>query len=206
MIEAAFLFLVMVVLISLSGVLMPGPNMAVVIGRGVGDRFAGARVSVGHAMVEVPLIVALFLGFDSLRNTDVITVIAILGGSLLIITGLQALRDRHQVLRVAASRGGSTVALGVITSVSNPYWWLWWATIGAALIASGTAFGTWMLPAFIIAHLGVDLVCLQGISMTMSATADRLDPGWLKWAAMVSGGIMLFFGAYFLSDGLLSLI
>lgn len=206
MTDGALLFLMMVVLISLSGVLMPGPNMAVVIGRGVGDRFAGARVSIGHAFVEIPLIAALFLGFDQLNNPDVITVIAILGGSLLVITGLQALRDRHQALQVAASRGGSTIALGAITSVSNPYWWLWWATVGAALIATGTSFGLWMLPAFIFFHIGVDLVCYQGISMTMSATADRVDSGWLKWAAIVSGGIMLFFGVYFLSDGLLSLI
>ncbi len=185
---------------------MPGPTMAAVIGRGVGDRFAGARVSLGHAMVEIPLIAALFLGFDQLNNPDVITVIAVLGGSLLIITGLQALRDRHTIMKVAASSGGSTVALGVITSVSNPYWWLWWATVGAALIATGTTFGLWMLPTFIVVHLSVDLLCLQGISMTMSATADRVNSGRLKWAAIVSGGIMLFFGVYFLSDGLLSLI
>ncbi len=206
MLDGPLAFLVMVMLISLSGVLVPGPNMAVVIGRGVGDRFAGARVSVGHAVAEIPLIIALFLGLEALGDPDVITAIAVLGGSILILTGHQALRNRHQALQVAASGGGSTVMLGFLTSVSNPYWWLWWATVGAVLVASGTAFGLWMLPAFIIVHIGVDLVCYQVISMTMSATAERVDSGWLKWAALVSGGIMVSFGVYFLLSGLSSLI
>lgn len=199
-------FLAMVVLISLSGVLVPGPNMAVVIGRGVGDRFAGARVSLGHAVAELPLIVALFLGLEALGDPDVITVIAVIGGSILIVTGMQTLRDRHRVLRVAAQGEGSTVALGFLTSVSNPYWWLWWATVGAALITTAVSFGIWMLPAFMLVHIGVDLLCYQVVSMTMSATAERVDSAWLKWAAIVSGGIMLTFGVYFLTDGLSALI
>lgn len=206
MLDGPLAFLAMVILISLSGVLVPGPNMAVVIGRGVGDRFAGARVSVGHAVAEIPLIIALFLGLEALGDPDVITAIAVLGGSILILTGYQALRNRHRALQVAASGGGSTVMLGFLTSISNPYWWLWWATVGAVLVASGTAFGLWMLPAFIIVHIGVDLVCYQVISMTMSATAERVDSGWLKWAALVSGGIMVSFGVYFLLSGLSSLI
>lgn len=206
MLESAAVFLGAVALITLSGTLVPGPNMAVVIGRGAGDRLAGARVTLGHMVAEVPLITALFLGLDAFLTGSLFTAIAILGGGVLIYSGAAALRDRHRALEVSAEGSGSTVMLGFLTSVSNPYWWIWWATIGAVLVVTGASFGIWMLPAFIAVHVGSDLVCYLAISMTLSASADRVDPKWTRYMATLAGGIMLAFGLYFLGDGLLSLI
>ena len=50
---AVFLFKAFV--ISLSGVLAPGPMTAAAVGHGVRSRHAGALMAVGHAVVEFPL-------------------------------------------------------------------------------------------------------------------------------------------------------
>ena len=47
-----YLFFVSVVLISLSGVLMPGPLFAVTLKKAAKSKTAGALIAVGHGIVE----------------------------------------------------------------------------------------------------------------------------------------------------------
>jgi len=204
--QSALAFLGTVVLISLSGVLVPGPNMAVVISRGAMDRLAGTRVSLGHAFAELPLICAVFLGVDALDNDTLLTAVAILGGAVLIYTGIKTINNPDRSPNPSASGGHSTATLGFMTSVSNPYWWLWWATVGATLIATGVSFGLWMLPLFAATHISVDLICYQTISSLMSAASGKADSRWIKLAALIGGGIMLLFGIYFLGDGVMTFL
>ena len=56
-------FLLEAVLVSLSGVMAPGPITAVTIGKGSDSPHAGALVAVGHGIVEFPLMIAIFYGF-----------------------------------------------------------------------------------------------------------------------------------------------
>ena len=50
-----YLFLASVLLISLSGVLMPGPLFAVTVRKAAKSKFSGALIAVGHGIVEFPL-------------------------------------------------------------------------------------------------------------------------------------------------------
>jgi len=54
------LFLVSAVGISLTGVMLPGPMTAATIAKGYSDRNAGALIAIGHAVIEIPLIVAIY--------------------------------------------------------------------------------------------------------------------------------------------------
>ncbi|GAH55236.1 unnamed protein product, partial [marine sediment metagenome] len=56
------LFLFSAVGISLTGVMLPGPLTAATIAKGYGDKNAGALIAVGHAVIEIPLIAAIYLG------------------------------------------------------------------------------------------------------------------------------------------------
>ena len=55
-------FLIQTILISLSGVMAPGPITAVTIGKGSVSPYAGALVAVGHGIVEFPLMAAVYFG------------------------------------------------------------------------------------------------------------------------------------------------
>ena len=82
-------FLVDTVLISLSGVMAPGPVTAVTVGKGSESPHAGALVAIGHGIVEFPLIALIFLGFGRLFNMLYVkTAIALVGGALLIYMGI----------------------------------------------------------------------------------------------------------------------
>ena len=54
------MFLASVLLISLSGVLMPGPLFAVTIQKAAKSKISGALIAVGHGIVEFPLMFAIF--------------------------------------------------------------------------------------------------------------------------------------------------
>ena len=56
-------FLVKVAGISLSGVMMPGPVFAVTVAKSYKSRFAGIKIALGHALVEIPLMLLIYFGF-----------------------------------------------------------------------------------------------------------------------------------------------
>ena len=92
-----YLFLASVLLISLSGVLMPGPLFAVTLKKAAKSKSAGALIAVGHGIVEFPL---MFLIFFALSQFDIPTIVQVavglVGGLLMIFMGVQAFRNRHK--------------------------------------------------------------------------------------------------------------
>ena len=62
-------FLVSAVAISLSGVIAPGPVTAATLAAGARHRHAGVMIALGHAIVEVPLILLLVGGVASILDS-----------------------------------------------------------------------------------------------------------------------------------------
>ena len=54
---ALLLFLFQVVLISMSGVMQPGPVTAATVSIGAENKYAGLLIAVGHGIVEFPLMI-----------------------------------------------------------------------------------------------------------------------------------------------------
>ena len=65
MIEIIY-FLSSVALITLSGALMPGPVLAVVVRNAPRNRWAGIETAAGHGLIELPLVILIALGFEKL--------------------------------------------------------------------------------------------------------------------------------------------
>ncbi|MFA7486297.1 MAG: lysine transporter LysE, partial [Phycisphaerae bacterium] len=55
-------FLITVFVISLSGVLAPGPVTTAAIALGSRNKFAGFLIGIGHVIVELPVIIILIFG------------------------------------------------------------------------------------------------------------------------------------------------
>lgn len=206
MVEAA-LYLGIVALISLSGVMAPGPLLATAICKGYQDPKAGARIALGHALIEVPLIVAIFLGLGVILQNDAVFIfVGLVGGGILIYMGADLLRSRNKSIEVCDESKGKVVTSGFVMTAANPYWLIWWATAGAALVAGAVAFGWVMLPLFIIVHISVDLIWYLAVSYSVNRSKDLWASKWHKWLFIASGGIMLFFGAYFILSATVKLI
>ena len=89
------LFLFSVVIISLSGVMMPGPVMAVTIAKGRKSGNAGALIALGHGIIEIPLMVIIYLGFAQFFTDDAVRrLIGLIGGLMLGYMGIQMFKVR----------------------------------------------------------------------------------------------------------------
>ena len=60
MITDFYLFLTSVVLVSLSGVMTPGPLFAVTVAKSLKGKISGVLISFGHGVVEFPLMFLIY--------------------------------------------------------------------------------------------------------------------------------------------------
>src|SRR3989304_9312931 len=89
-----------VVVISLSGVMMPGPMFAMTVAKSYRIPWAGAQVSLGHAVIEVPLILLIYFGFAGFfQNGTVQLVLSLLGGGMIVWMGISMFRARAEVVQ-----------------------------------------------------------------------------------------------------------
>jgi threonine/homoserine/homoserine lactone efflux protein len=200
------LFLSEAIVISLSGVMAPGPITAVAIGRGSRSLRAGPLVAIGHGIVEFPVMAAVALGVGRFLETrSVQAAIGATGAAVLALLGVGMLRLAPRRSEVTAAPDRSPLAAGVLLSLANPYFLIWWATIGAALIARSLAFGLAGLAAFGVAHWLCDFLWCSALS-TLSFRGSRFFGGKTQRAVfMVCGAALLVFAVRLMIDAVTSL-
>jgi len=206
MIDSALLFLASVAAITVSGAFMPGPLFAATIAKSYNDPRAGIKVTAGHAAVEVPLIIAIFLGFDFIfKDQTIFACIGFVGGIILMYMGVSELRARKSIVQ-ENDYGQGSFATGIVTTITNPYWIFWWATVGATLVTSAIAFGLIILPLFIATHLAVDLGWNHFVATTIHRSKGLWDRRWHEYLILGAAIIMIFFALYFLFSSITTLV
>ncbi len=136
------LFLLSVFAISTTGAMMPGPVTALTVALGSRHRAAGALIAVGHGLIEVPVILLIYFGLASFMDLDPVRIsIGIVGGAVLLWMALRLFRNTPAVPGAQAEQAHGSVIAGLALTVANPYFFVWWATVGAALIVSARDFG-----------------------------------------------------------------
>ena len=147
------LFLGSVIAISLTGVMMPGPVTAVTITKGAHRKGAGALVALGHGIVELPLIVLLYFGFARFfERTEVIVPVGLVGGLVLFWMAINMLRVKPLAFSEHRDAPHGSLVAGLVTTVSNPYFFLWWASVGVLLLSDAQAFGVTGVAAMGVTH------------------------------------------------------
>ena len=63
--------------------------------------------------------------------------IGLVGGLFLIFLGIRMIQKRRNKESVKTAFPYHSFVAGVVTTISNPYFIIWWATVGASLIISG---------------------------------------------------------------------
>jgi len=193
-------FLIEVVVISLSGVMVPGPVTAAAIGMGTRSRYAGALIAVGHGVVEFPLMILIVLGVGRiLKLPTAQIVIGLAGGIFLLIMAIQMLKS----LRSAEKQQGKVtksapVLAGIILSAGNPYFLVWWATVGLTLATTATGIGIWAFAVFAIVHWLCDLIWLSALSWASFKGSVLLGPRGMRIVLMICSTALLLFGLFFI--------
>ena len=129
-----YLFLASVFLISLSGVLMPGPLFAMTIQKATKSKAAGALIAVGHGIIEFPLMFVIFFVLSQFKIPSFVQIaVELVGGLLMVLMGVQTFRKRHKTEEAPVSSSRDSVLAGIYTTAVNAGFILWWLTIGTTL-------------------------------------------------------------------------
>jgi len=194
-------FLLEAVLISLSGVIAPGPVTAVTVSKGTKSPHAGAMIALGHGIVEIPLMILILYGFgDILKITYIKAIIGLLGGLFLLKIGLGLLKGIKQTKIDSANSPSSPLRAGIILTLANPYFLVWMATIGSILIFRSYAFGLLGFTIFVIAHWSCDFLWLYFLSALSFKGGQFFGKRLQQVLFAMCGVFLLFFSAKFVYD------
>ncbi|MEW6218141.1 MAG: LysE family transporter [Thermodesulfobacteriota bacterium] len=202
-------------LVALTGAMAPGPLLTYTIVRAIGSHHGylmGLWIVLGHAALELALIAGLLWGLALfLAQAAVVRAIGVAGGFVLILFGAGLLRDvaagRIATDLAAVEEGGATagrwgranpVLGGAVISMANPYWWVWWASIGAAFMSQfGVSFDSWpTLAVFFLGHEAGDLAWYLVVSAGAFWGRQRLSRRAYHAVLVCCGLFMIGFGLY----------
>jgi len=197
-------FITGVAIISLSGVIAPGPITAVAIGEGNKTPYAGTLIALGHGIVELPLMIAIYFGLGYLINIVYVkTAVFLLGGLLLLIMAAGMLRSLSAETDFASYKGSRSPNLsGIILSIGNPYFLVWWATVGASLIMNASGFGIKGFLLLAAVHWSCDFLWLFFLSALSFKGGRFFGLKFQKIIFLFCSGFLLIFGGIFIVNGL----
>jgi threonine/homoserine/homoserine lactone efflux protein len=200
-----YLFLISVVFISLSGVMMPGPVFAITVLKGYRSKKAGVLIALGHGVVEFPLVFLLYFGLSGFfASTVVQKVTGIVGGLMLVYMGFQTFKTRKKEIAPETKQSGhASLVAGLVATSANPYFFVWWATVGVALIWNASIFGAVGLLAFAIVHWLCDLAWDTFVSLTVFKSRRFWNEKVFTLVFLFCFAVLVVFGLWFIISALL---
>ena len=202
------IFLAQVLIISCSGAMQPGPITATVITMGARNRWAGTLLAIGHGIIEFPLMVLIILGLGRYFELPRVKIaIGLAGGIFLILMATQSLLSlKAKSDPEFKALKGKPILAGIILSASNPYFLIWWATVGLALATQATAWGIWAFALFALAHWSVDLIWLQILSWASFKGSALFGERGQRVVLMICSAALFFFGVFFIFNVIRTLV
>jgi threonine/homoserine/homoserine lactone efflux protein len=159
-------------MVAFSGALVPGPMLTLVISSVAEKGFwTSFFIVVGHSLLELVVVISLFLGvLKYLENPLIAKIIGILGGLFLLYLGADIIIsifrkkyviDFKSIVKKRTITGKSTgilIVKGILISLMNPYWYIWWITIGSAFIIKSVEFNISGISSFYLGHISADFI------------------------------------------------
>jgi len=186
--------------IALSGALMPGPLLTATISESSRRGFtAGPLMIAGHAVLGLA---------PFLQKPAVFAAIALIGSAILIFMAVGMFRSLP-TLRLswepASRRTTHPMISGILMSIANPYWTIWWATIGLGYILYSLQFGIRGVAFFFAGHILADLAWYSLISAAVAGGRHFLTDRLYRGLIAVLAAFLVGFAGYFAYAGFLAL-
>jgi len=195
-------------IIALSGAMMPGPLLTATISHSASrGMIAGPLLILGHGVLELALVTALISGLEPYVNNDLFFVIVGILGSLILIWmayGMfRAIPQLHLDWQVVDTQPKNGMIIdGILLSLANPYWSIWWASIGLGYIFHAMRFGIHGVVIFFVGHILADLAWYAGVSVAVSKGRSILNDRVYRQVIAGCATFLLVFAGYFLYSAL----
>ncbi|MDI3486244.1 MAG: hypothetical protein PWQ51_331 [Methanolobus sp.] len=187
--------------LGLTGALVPGPMLFVTIDTSLKRGWkAGPKIFVGHAILEFMVCVLIIYGITAVSDSTVMA-ISLLGGATLVIFGLMTMRSAKGAADSMHEHDKGTskpVLAGVVTSASNPYFWIWWLAAGSALVLRGMEIGLIAVVMFMAGHWLADLGYFTVVSASFSKGKKLMSPKIYERVLLSCGLFLVLFGSWFI--------
>jgi len=187
---------------------MPGPLLTVTISESVkkGQR-AAYMLMTGHSVLELLLVIGFTFGlYALLKNPLIIRGIGIIGGLFLLWMGFRMTVDTYRG-RISLDLKPSEspfklgpIFQGITTSISNPYWTFWWATIGANYVLGSLKYGLVGLGSFYIGHILGDFLWYGIVAFAVVTGKGFLKDRVYRGILFACGLFLMLLAATFILD------
>lgn len=196
---------------AIGAVLTPGPVTTAIISQSSRlGWITGLLVSIGHALMELIIVVLITLGLSVVLGAPSVHIaIALLGGLLLLYMGgsmlIGAVKGKMKLPEEDGTREklsyGRLLTLGVVTSLSNPFWYAWWMTVAAVYLLEAKAVGWLIVAGFYFGHISADFAWNLLLS-TVIGTGNKFITNKV-YSALISlcAGYLIFLAFKFLIAG-----
>ncbi len=197
--------------IAFSGAMMPGPLMTMTIGESArSGPWVGPKMIAGHAVLEIILLFALFYGLAPLFNNEFFFIVVALTGGLIMIWMAQSMFRSLPTLEIKAkTTSGKTMNLylaGILMSLANPYWIIWWATIGLGYVLVSKELGFAGIAFFFAGHILGDLVWYSAISFGVGKGRKFFSNKIYRILVGACAFLLSLFAVWLIWDGIMKLI
>jgi len=193
--------------IALSGAMMPGPLMTATIGESARLGFVtGPLLVTGHALLEAALIAALFLGLAPLMGSGAFFAFTALVGAAILLWMAVGMFRSLPGLQLSTAQGPvmrhHPVVSGILLSLANPYWFIWWATVGTGYILYASRYGPPGVAAFFTGHILADLAWYSLLSAAVAGGRRFLSDGLYRGVIAFCASFLAVFACFFAWAGI----
>lgn len=194
-------------LVGFSGAIVPGSLMTLVVNYSLSRGFfAGIRTIIGHAILELALLFLLVLGIgDFFSKPAVVLAISFCGGAVLVWMGYDMIRGAGKInLEFAAANLGKRRLLtlpelgGALLSATNPYWILWWATVGVTYLSFAKKYGLTGFGALYFGHISADFAWYGFLAALLVRGRKHINQTVYRCILICCGVFLLFLAGYFI--------
>jgi len=142
-----------------------------------------------------------------LKSAATKIVIGFAGGLFLVVMAIQMLRSIKSIERreVKVTKSGPVVA-GIVLSGGNPFFLIWWASVGLNLAITATGFGIWAFVLFAIVHWLCDLIWFSVLSWASFKGSGLLGGRSQRIVLLICSLALFGFGLVFIYNAASTLV
>lgn len=188
--------------VALSGALAPGPLLAAVIHESTKQGVkSGPLIILGHAIIEIAMVALIMLGVGQIINNPLaLKVISLLGAFILLYFGFTMFLSLPKLslkLKNEYRERSNLTLMGITLSFANPYWALWWITIGLGMVLAAQRQGLLAVLIFFCGHIAADLSWYTIVSLMFGRNRRFISDRIYKVISGLCAGMLAGFGVYF---------